>query len=152
MTSPNINVETTLHVYWIVTKAKFIIFYPFLTSIILTKFCILELLKKQTFINSQNIQNLASITKNVVNFLFFSCSLITNFLYIEIIFQINNEFAQIELMFFSKFQMVCIFLNICKTILEIDEDQYVCDVNLFHCINRKLRHSLNEMTVSDECK
>lgn len=100
MTSPNSNVETTLHVYWIATKTKFIIFYPFLTSIMLIKVCILELLKKQTFINSQNIQYLASITQNVVNFLFFSCSLITNFLYIEIIFQINNEFVQIELLVF----------------------------------------------------
>lgn len=58
----------------------------------------------------------------------------------------------LKLRFFFKFQIVCIFLYICKTILEIDEDQYVCDVNLSHCINRKLRHSLNEMTVTEESK
>lgn len=58
----------------------------------------------------------------------------------------------LKLSFFLKFQIVCIFLYICKTILEIDEDQYVCDVNLSHCINRKLRHSLNEMTVTEESK
>lgn len=47
----------------------------------------------------------------------------------------------LRLTFFFYFQMFVYFLTYLKTILEKDEDQYVCDVHLFRRNSSKLKEN-----------